>query len=147
MNQPRRIHRTTQRGIARRRVARRGVALIAVLCCLMVAAVVVLNMLRSTIMEQRQLRGQRQHLQAERLAEAGLERGLAQLQQSSTYAGEIWRITAVELGGASAGAVTIRVEPLKDRPQERTILVQADYPDDPLHRVRKTREASFTLSQ
>jgi Tfp pilus assembly protein PilX len=112
------------------------VALIAVLCCLMVAGVVVLNMLRSSIIEQRQLRAQRQHLQAERLAEAGLERAVAQLRQSSTYAGETWLIAAAEL-----------VEPINDRPQERTILVQADYPDDPLHRVRKTREASVTLSQ
>ena len=123
-----------------------GARCVAVLVCMTIASVVVLNMLRTTIMEQRQLRTQRQHLQAERLAAAGLDRAVAQLQQSATYSGETWQIAAEELGGASAGSVTIRVEPINDRPQERTIAVQADYPDDPLHRVRKNRESSVTLS-
>ena len=129
----------------RGRRPQRGAALMAVLVCLLVAGLAVLGMLRGAVTEQRQLRDQRQHLQAERLAEAGMDRACAQLQVSAAYSGETWRIAANELGGPSAATVTIRVAAVADGKNERRVFVQSDYPDDSLRRTRKTREKVITL--
>jgi Tfp pilus assembly protein PilX len=131
--------------LARAKRARRGAALIMVLVCLSVAVAAVLGMLRSAIVEQQQLRSQRQQLQAARLAEAGIERAYAQLRSAATYSGEVWKVSAEELGGADAAAVTIRVDANKEQPQERVITVQADYPNDPTRHVRKNLEAKLIL--
>ncbi len=70
---------------------------------------------------------------------------LAQAGQRAAYSGEVWKISAEELGGADAAAVTIRVEVNSEQPQERMIAVEADYPSDPIRHVRKNLEAKFIL--
>lgn len=130
-----------------RRVARRGAALIMVLVCLAAAMGAILGMLRSTIVEQKQLRTQRQNLQVDQLAEAGLARAHAQLEHAADYRGETWNVPASELGTADSAAITISVNPVVDHPERRTIKVQADCPTDQARRIRRTLDASIALDQ
>ena len=119
--------------------------LLAVLVCLVVMGTVMLAILRSAASEQRQLRGRQQQMQAERLAEAALERALAQVRAAAEYSGETWRVPAEEMGGRFAGVASIRVEPIAERRHERRVVVSADYPDDNVYRTRTTREAVITI--
>jgi Tfp pilus assembly protein PilX len=127
------------------RAARRGLVLVAVLVCLAAAAMTILAILRTTMIELKQLRAQQQHLQADRLAEAGIERAHAQLNRSPTYTGETWTIAADELGGTAAASVLITVTEVQDQANQRQIRAQADYPNDSDRRVRKSRDTIANL--
>jgi Tfp pilus assembly protein PilX len=127
------------------RAARRGMVLVGVLVCLAAAALTIMAILRTTTIELRQLRTQQQHLQADRLAEAGVERARAQLSLSPTYTGETWTVTADELGSTAAATVMITISEVKDQANQRQIHAQADYPNDSERRVRKSRDAIATL--
>jgi hypothetical protein len=85
---------------------------------------------------------QTQHwgVQAQWLAEAGLERAAARLAGQPGYSGETWTIPAGQLGGNVGAVVRIRVESVARPPARRRVAVEADYPDDPLHRSRCTKE-------
>src|SRR5688500_11477960 len=76
---------------------RRGAVLVAVLVVMMVASLLLGAMLRTNRDEHRLLRIYQQRLQAQELAQAGLERAAARLAGDDAYAGEIWQIPAAEL--------------------------------------------------
>jgi hypothetical protein len=69
------------------------------------------------------------------------------LRSAVTYSGEVWKVSAEELGSSDAAAVTIRVDANNDQPQERTITVQADYPDNPTRHVRKSLAATLIIEK
>ncbi len=87
-------------------------------------------------------------LQAEWLAEAGVDRALAKLSYDPDYKGETWEIPVDELGlpavkdteKGPAAVVKIEVEPAKGQDGGRILRVRADYPPDPPRRVRVSRE-------
>jgi type II secretory pathway component PulK len=111
------------------RTRRRGVALVLVLACLFVVALVGMALLRSAANQYRQLRLERQRLQAFWLAESGVLRAAARLNGPTDYSGETWNIPAAELDGDSAGSVRIEVQMVPDQPKQRLVLVEAHFPD------------------
>jgi type II secretory pathway component PulK len=119
---------------------RQGFALLAVMCCLIAVSFLVVNWLKTASFEREQLRGVERRLQADWLAEAAIERAAAKLAQNENYSGETWKIAAADLGGADAAAVEIKVSSNSKRAAERTISVSADFPAEPLRRVRSTRQ-------
>src|SRR5687768_2951716 len=96
---------------------RRGAVLVAVLVVMMVASLLFGAMLRTNRDEHRLLRIYQQRLQAQELAQAGLERAAARLAGDDAYAGEIWQIPAAELTGADPAAVAIEVQNVEERSQ------------------------------
>ena len=120
--------------------ARRSAVLIVVLVCLAIAAAmgVVLVKLAATGRQSMQAQGWR--MQAQWLAESGLERAAARLAADPKYSNETWTIAAEELGGDAGGVVRIRAEAVADQPNRRLVSVEADYPDDPQHRVRCNKQ-------
>jgi len=116
------------------------VVLIVVLVCVAVAAAVLMAVLRMSLAERESFRLQTRQLQAAWLAESGLERAAARLAADPQYAGETWHIAAEELGGLDAAVVTIRVEPAPHEPARRLVRVEADYPDHPQFRARKSKQ-------
>ena len=50
-----------------------------------------------------------------------------------------------DLGGDDAGTVKIEVKPVADQTNRRLVKVQADFPDDPLDRVRYSKELTLEL--
>ena len=104
--------------------------LIGVLLSLGVVSVLVLGWMRSGIARRDQARQAEQRLQADWLAESGLERAAARLAAKPDYKGEIWNIAAAELSGPRA-RVEIRVNDVAGREAARRVTVVADYPADP----------------
>jgi hypothetical protein len=121
---------------------------VAALVCLLVMTLICGSLLR-TIQTQRALvRSEERRLQADWLAESGLERACARLANDAEYQGETWSVTADQLGGKDNAAVTIQVaaRPGKDGEIQRLVSVQADYPSDPSRRVRARRQAIVDIA-
>lgn len=127
------------RGATRRR---RGMLIIAVLICLIVLTLIAGALLRVGVAQREEVRAQERRLQAEWLAEAGLQRAIARLDVDSRYAGETWEIGARELDAADAATVAITVERPPHDAGARTIRVRADYPRDPPGRIRRSRQTT-----
>jgi type II secretory pathway component PulK len=115
---------------------RRGAILVVILVCFVVAATLFVLLARWGFAEHRAAETRYWDLQAQWLAEAGLERAAARFAADANYTGETWAISANDLAGNSSGVVRINVEKDANRPNRRRVSVEADYPDDPAHRCR-----------
>jgi hypothetical protein len=113
----------------------------------LVATLILAMALRSSIRQHRQLEIRVRAVQSHWLAESAIERAVARLAMDGEYRGESWRVSSRELGRSDAAYVEILVEELLDRPQQRSIVVRADYPDDPLHRVRRSKRVIVDLER
>jgi type II secretory pathway component PulK len=125
---------------------RRGMLAIAVLLCLIVLTLIAGGLLRAGAAHRDEIRVQERRLQAEWLAEAGLQRALARLASDPGYPGETWNIDARELDSADAATVTIAVERPAGAAKRRTIRARADFPRDPPRRARCTRQMTTLAS-
>ena len=117
---------------------RRGAVLVVVLVCLAVAAAMFVVLVKLAATGRQSMQTQCWRMQAQWLAESGLERAAARL-AGAKYTNETWTLAAEELGG-DAGVVRIRTEAVADQPNRRLVSVEADYPDDPQHRVRCNKQ-------
>jgi Tfp pilus assembly protein PilX len=131
--------------IHRQSADRRGVVLAAALVAFLATAAVLFALLKTVVNHQREVRDQRQSLQAQALADAGIDRGVAQLRRSDAYRGETWHVPDSQLDGTATADVEIRVEAVADHPDQLHLFVQADYPSDPIHRARQSRQATIKL--
>ena len=125
----------------------RGAILVIVMVCLIIGTAILGSMAGMAFSGRESLRGEGWQMQARWLAESGVERAAAKLATDPHYSGERWAITAQELGAAEGGAVNIRVEMLSDQPTTRRVHVEADYPDDPIHRCRQSKQVLVELSK
>lgn len=112
------------------RTTSRGLAMIAVLAVLMIVGGFSLTVVRSVTARRQMLLGEERRIQAEWLAEAGLERALAKQRTSGDDKPETWNIPEEELGGRGAGRVTIKWAPSPPDTGRRTLLIEAKYPAD-----------------
>ena len=119
---------------------RRGVILIVVLACLVVAGMVSLSVARQTLLARRAVDASQSRLQAEWLAEAGLERAAARLAAEPGYTGETWRIQASELDGIHDAEVQITARPVSGRTGRWSVEIRADYPRDLPLRCRRVKQ-------
>jgi Tfp pilus assembly protein PilX len=120
---------------------RPGAVTVAVLVCLVVAAMIGGALLRTGFVQRRRIQMEERRLQALWLAESGLERAAARLADAPDYRGETWEVPAADLGGPWAGTVTIAVETTNAPPSRRTVRVQADYPNGAEPRARHHTQA------
>jgi Tfp pilus assembly protein PilX len=118
----------------------RGAVLIVILVCFALAAVLFVVIARQALVARRIVEKQLWSAQAQWLAEAALERAAARLGADAKYNGETWKIPAAELSGDNGGVASIHVEGVAGRPERRLVRVEADYPDDPVHRARWTTQ-------
>jgi Tfp pilus assembly protein PilX len=119
---------------------RRGLATAAVLICLFFITLISLATLRASFARRQMVRSNELKLQAEWLAEAGIERARSRIAADAKYSGETWSIAAVELDSADDALVVINVEPVTSDPKARLVRVRADYPREPPRRARHSRE-------
>ena len=124
---------------------RPGVVTVAVLIGLVLVALIGGALLRTGLVQRRQIQMEERRLQAEWLAESGLERAAARLAGAPAYCGETWEVPAADLGGPWAGLVLIAVEPVEAQPTRRTVRVQADYPKGIEPRARQRKQAVVEL--
>lgn len=124
---------------------RRGVALLTAIVCLAVIAVICGSLIKVVHAQRQQTRTEERKLQAEWLAEAGLERAAVKLADSQDYSGETWQIAATEFAGRGSGNVKITIEKVADQPAIRLVRVQADYPADSDGRARQSKQAVVAI--
>jgi hypothetical protein len=135
------------------RSPRRGITAVAVLVCLVVVTMISGALLKVGLAHHAAVRAQERRIQAELLAQAGLDRALFRLAASAGYPGESWPIAGRDLGLAEASAspsgpaamVTIKVEKASAEPGRKLIKVQADFPPDLPHRVRHSLQLQVEL--
>jgi hypothetical protein len=92
------------------------------------------------------MRAEQQRLQADWLAESGLERAAAKLAADQNYSGETWEIAAADLGSGMAGAVTIVVAPHAGNATERKVSVEAVYPSDTSRVAKRSKQAILRVN-
>jgi hypothetical protein len=126
---------------------RRGAVLAAALVEFVVASAILFAVLQNVVRHHRQLMTGRQQIQAQWLAQAGIDRAIAQLRKSPDYRGETWRIPPDELDGNSQAQVEIHLDSFADHPADLHLTVVADYPADSIHTSRQTRESTIHLKQ
>lgn len=134
---------------SRFRTPRRGITSVMVLVCLVIVTLMSGVLLKIGVAHREQVRAQERRVQAEWLAQAGLDRALFRLAASAGYTGETWTIAADELtpdgGGRQGAVVRIKIEPAGAGADSRLVKVQADYPPDPPQRVRRSLQIQVEL--
>jgi len=123
-----------------RPVRRRGAVLLVAVVSIAVASVIFLSVLRLSVAQRNRAEAQAWQVQAAWLAESALERAAARLADDPDYQGETWSLSADDLGTRHGAVVTIRAETILERKQRRLIRVQADYPDRPQRRARRSKQ-------
>lgn len=134
-------------GRGRTNPKRSGVALIVLLLGMAVAAAIFLSVLKLVAVERQSVELQQRRAQAEWLAESAIERAAAKLAADEKYNGETWAIPAKELGGRDGGIVAIRIDEIAGKADQRTVHIEADFPDHPFERVREIRDRILHLSK
>lgn len=129
---------------------RRGLTAVAVLVCLVIVTLISGVLLKIGLAHRDQVRSQQHRLQAEWLAQSGLDRGLSRLAADRAYSGESWKLSHRDLGlpevagqeQGPAAVVTIQVERAGSpgAAEQRLIKVQADYPPDLPRRTRHSTQ-------
>jgi Tfp pilus assembly protein PilV len=140
----------------RARPPRRGLTAVAVLVCLLIITMISGALLKVGVAHRDFVRSQERKLQAEWLAQSGIERALARLAAQSDYTGETWKLAPRDLNlsepdSASSGpAALVRIA--VERPgsagaaPQRLIKVKADYPPDAPHRARHSTQILVELN-
>ena len=126
-----------------RSVARRGAVLVAAMVCVLILALMSAALLRTVSLAREQSRAEARRIQAECLADAGVERTVARLRSEPKFEGETWDIQADELQATASATVAIHVESTDDVWKVR---IQADFPGDATVRARALREFELPKS-
>lgn len=128
------------------RPSRRGTAIVMAIVCLSVVALLSVGLLKLAV-ESRQLQAaSATRLQADWLAESALDRALARLARDANYAGESWKLSAVELAltgrspDQAMAVVEIVVEPVAGQPEHRRVRTQVTYPLGDPQAVQSSRQ-------
>lgn len=116
-----------------RSTSRQGTVLVIVVVLLLVTASIAGAVMRAALLDARQFTIDRNALQADRIAEAGLDRALMRLDADPDYDGETW---TVSLPDGDTATVVLRFT--GDGPQ-RMFEAVATYPADSERPVRSTR--------
>ena len=119
--------------------SRRGAVVVVAMIALLLVSMIGVSLVRLALAQQRQVQREQVRLQAEWLAEAGLERAAARLRRDPEYTGEEWQIEAGALKGRRGGLVRIAVEPDETETAGARVRVIATFPTDTEHRAQVTR--------
>lgn len=132
-----------------RKHSRRGGGLVVALVTLLVVTSLMGSLIRSLLVELRQCRHEAVDLQAQWLAEAALDRAVANLRSNANYTGEIWKVKFSPTpanSGSSSGVVEIHIE--REATQQPTrVSVDARYPDDPQRRAKVERALHLPIQK
>ena len=119
---------------------RRGAAIVAAMVTLLIVTLIAAALVKTMVATHRQSRRYANELQAQWLAEAALDRAVAQLRAQPEYMGETWTPSLSSNGDESAGIATIGIESAAGEQAARTIYVEAAWPADEVQRVLVQRE-------
>jgi Tfp pilus assembly protein PilX len=110
---------------------RSGAILAMVLASILVAGMLGLALIKTVLVHHRQIRVIGRQQQCFWLAEAGVQRAVRSLAQSSDYGGEKWELSADVLGDATPAVVTIEIAKLAGSGDARELRVEARFSGAP----------------
>ncbi|MBN2291056.1 MAG: hypothetical protein JXM70_01450 [Pirellulales bacterium] len=134
-----------------KRTRRHGAVLLLTIVCVAVAMTILAGLVHVALLRHATQKNHIRAAQAACLVESGLDRAVARLAADPTYKGETWKITAAEFSNAASLAddqsalVRIEIKTVADNPDKREIHIQADYPDKPKLRARRSKQTTITL--
>lgn len=128
---------------ARGKRHRRGMILPIVLVGLLVVALIAAAMANTVLLQRRSARRAERVQQSMWLADSALLRAKAKLAADADYGGETWTISADQLQARHGATAIIRVEPTDDG---QLIVIEATYPEHPVHRILQRRELHVELT-
>lgn len=123
-----RSSRNAQSFCDRRPKSRSGLALMVMLVALGIVSAICVNLLKISVTERHQARRETLAVQANWLAESGMELAVALLKQDAQRRGTTWKIPAEQLDGRHTAVVSVEVVPVENQPQRRQLTVTAEYP-------------------
>jgi len=115
------------------------------LVCVAVASIFMVVMVRRALSEWKMVRLEARQVQCRWLAESALDRAAARLASDPKYQGETWTIPGDRLPRQEKATVKIEVSTRPDKPLERLIRVQADWPEDDPARARVSKQTTIDL--
>jgi Tfp pilus assembly protein PilX len=122
---------------------RRGAALVIAMIALLLVGVLAAELARSAVMQHEQVAREEWQIQAEWLAESGLDRAAVMLAADSEYRGEVW-LPASDGSETPVGRVLIEIEGSDE--EVLAIRVVADVPEATQRRVRVSRSREIGMS-
>ncbi len=125
---------------------RTGIVLVAVLVALLVVMLISVAVVRGLVFQHRLARIEQQRVQAFWLAESAIERARTQLESAADYDGETWRVSLDKDGLATEGVTQIRVALVEGVPNQRSIHIEARWPNDPIDGVLEERTMTVSVS-
>lgn len=120
--------------------SRRGTALIVVMMCLMLVTAIMSSMLKSTLLQRKQMMQEQLRLQAEWILESALERAVLQRANDPDYQGEIWEISPVDLGTQYRGSAEIILKTEGEDARLISIQAHVKYPENTPFSVSRTKK-------
>lgn len=120
----------------RNRFHRRGAALLVAIVAVTMVAALGLVMVRSTLVAKANQETAAARLQADWLAEAGIERAAARYAANPEYSGETWTIAPESLGGRGA---TVEIEVVK-KEDKQILRATATFPSEGTKLARRVKE-------
>jgi Tfp pilus assembly protein PilX len=122
----------------------RGFVLVAVLVVFAVSLTLFGVWARAAVAQYRRARVQHVRLQATRLAEAGIRRGLARQRLERNYQEETWSVPARVMDPSRAAEVRIRIVPRDD--SSLRFAATAEFPVNVLQRAQITKQIELPIS-
>jgi hypothetical protein len=122
--------------------SRRGGIMVIAMVCLVITTLILGSLLKMVTMHHTQMRYEQQRIQADWLAEAGLERAADKLTADPNYSGETWQIPAAEMGGEQGGSVQIAIEPAPGHPDQRIVSVAAIFPTETKRFAKRSKKVT-----
>jgi hypothetical protein len=120
--------------------AQRGATLAAVLVCLLVIMLFSAAVVRNLTLRHRALSWEQRDLQCLYLLTSATDRAQTRLAADPAYTGESWDPSEASGGAGETGVAHIRVEASAELPDHYRVSIEALWPDDPVHRARRTTE-------
>jgi hypothetical protein len=120
--------------------------MVVAIACLSLAMLLLTALLRLAVTHHRQVQYEQMRLQADWLAEAGVERAVYSLTEDAEYGGETWTVTADDLGGVDSGQVDIQVSRSADDGGVVQVHVEAKYPAVGLRFATRTKQIPVTMA-
>lgn len=130
----------------RRKCVRRGAVLVALLICLLIVLMISAATVRVLVMQSRVAHDEAGHVQAAWLAESALDRAIVRLAKDANYDGETWEVAVDDGADSRRGVAVISIKAVEEQPNQKTISVEARWPDDPIYRMMEQRELIINLT-
>ena len=118
-----------------------GSAMVFALVALLVASLIIATLLRTASLSHRQLKRDEFRIQAGLLADAGRARAIVRLQNQPDFQSEVCNIPPDHLTANRNAVVRLSATTDPDRPEQRFISVQVEYPLGHPDIVRLTRKS------